>query len=197
MKDRKLYDRLLEKIVIDESTGCWNWTGYAFDKRPYPGNRYGCIGIRDPETNKSRTIATHRAMWFAVHGKPAAGQCVCHSCDNPKCVNPNHLWLGSRRDNTMDMIKKNRHHLKKKTHCKRGHLLYGVNVMVTADGYRHCKICERGRLRMRWGWPEDLAFSVAPLPLGHVMNKKTGVVITESPKARMARKRSHSAGGEA
>ncbi len=55
---------------------------------------------------------------------------------------------------------------KEKTVCSRGHPFAGENLYVDNAGKRHCKICERGHMRLRAGWPEDLAFTLPPQPLG-------------------------------
>lgn len=156
MKDQALYDKMVKRVSIDPATGCWNWTGFVHSYRKYPGNRYGGVTVYSPVTKKCRAYTTHRAMWLAIHGEPEKGKCVCHTCDNPICLNPEHLWLGTRRENTMDMVKKNRHHLKKKTHCKRGHILYGDNLFTDSRGYRHCNEC--CKLRQRVKWHSDPAF---------------------------------------
>jgi hypothetical protein len=106
MKDQVLYDRLMRNRSIDEATGCWNWTGWSHDKRKHPGNRYGALTMWDKVNKKCKHYTTHRAMWIALHGIPPKDKCVCHTCDNPKCFNPDHLWLGTRRENTMDMVKR-------------------------------------------------------------------------------------------
>lgn len=169
MKDRAIYDKLVAKTVIDEKTGCWNWTGFCDEKRPYPGNRYGQVTLWNPITKKSSSKSVHRAMWIALHGAPPKDICVCHTCDNPKCCNPDHLWLGTRRENTLDMVKKNRHHLKKLTHCKRGHKLYGENIYVH-KGLRHCKLCQLIKQRIYAGWTKELAESLPKIDRG--MRKK-------------------------
>lgn len=91
--------RFWEKVRITES--CWLWTAFV---NPHG---YGMIGTKRPLT----TIAS-RVSWILRFGPiPKATPCVLHNCpggDNPRCVNPDHLWLGTRADNNRDMIKKGR-----------------------------------------------------------------------------------------
>lgn len=76
--------------------GCWLWVGHKNK------DGYGRMG-----TNQWTALA-HR-LSFAFHKQIEPGSsCVCHSCDNPSCVNPDHLWLGSIRDNNLDMDAKGR-----------------------------------------------------------------------------------------
>lgn len=85
--------RFLEKI--DKTDSCWNWKGYI--------NKlgYGHFWLNGQET-------AHRSSWILHNGNIPENMCVCHKCDNPKCVNPDHLFVGSYKDNTQDMIKKGR-----------------------------------------------------------------------------------------
>ena len=93
-----LIDRLLNKIVINQVTDCWEFQGGK--------NNIGYGMIRDGK--KMRT--THRVS-YEEHSqtKIPAGLVVMHSCDNKCCVNPAHLSVGTHKDTSQDMISKNRH----------------------------------------------------------------------------------------
>jgi hypothetical protein len=88
-------DRLTRRIFVDENN-CWNFTGY---RNPYG---YGNIRI------DGKTKLAHRAMWEEVFGEIPAGMYACHKCDNPACINPDHLFLGTNLDNVRDMKNKGR-----------------------------------------------------------------------------------------
>lgn len=104
--DQRLFDR-----VTKTDSGCWNWQGAS-----YP-NGYGLI------TYKKRSCLTHRLAYEAVNGPIAAGLFVCHRCDNPKCINPEHLFAGTARDNHHDMRNKGRCRLVPGGNRKRGEQL--------------------------------------------------------------------------
>ena len=86
-----------EKRVIKKD-GCWNWNG-SFDK-----DGYSKMTVK---TNMGFNRA-HITSWKIHNGKIPEGLCVLHKCDNPSCTNPEHLFLGTAKDNTQDMIKKGR-----------------------------------------------------------------------------------------
>lgn len=93
-----LLDRLLNLVVINKTTDCWEWQGGK--------NNIGYGLIRDG--NKMRTV--HRVSYEEHNNvKIPKYKCVCHTCDNMLCVNPAHLWIGSQQDNMQDMVKKDRH----------------------------------------------------------------------------------------
>ena len=75
---------------------CWLWTGAQ------SSDKYGCFGL------DGRTVAAHRVAWMLTNGPIPSGLLVCHSCDNPRCVNPDHLWLGTNADNARDRDQKGR-----------------------------------------------------------------------------------------
>lgn len=93
--------KTLREIIFNNYTvtrhGCWEWQG-SLD--PYG---YGKFGYRN------KTVSAHRAAYQIANKHTfKEGECVCHSCDNPKCINPEHLFIGTQLDNIHDSIKKNR-----------------------------------------------------------------------------------------
>lgn len=86
---------------VEKTDDCWLWVGAVAGGRP--GNRYGVIG----ET-RDKMVYVHRLSWEMHHGPIPDGRQVLHRCDTPLCVRPDHLFLGSLRDNMADMVAKNR-----------------------------------------------------------------------------------------
>lgn len=88
----------------------------------------------------------HRLMWEEVNGPIPHGMCVLHRCDNPPCIRPDHLFLGTKADNVRDMIAKGRDALwstpnKAKTVCKNGHPFDRVAHRGNGAPFRYCSIC--------------------------------------------------------
>ena len=91
-------NRFWGSVDIGPKDNCWNWTGPISGS----GSGYGHIFI-----NKKYWRA-HRLVWKLTHGVIPKGIHVLHKCDNTRCVNPNHLFLGTHRDNINDMMHKGR-----------------------------------------------------------------------------------------
>ena len=85
---------------ITES-GCWE----VMSHKP-AGNGY--IYLLWTRHKHYKSFALHRLMYKYCYGKTPQDLCVCHSCDNPRCINPEHLWIGTHTDNRFDCINKNR-----------------------------------------------------------------------------------------
>ena len=90
-----------ERHIMRENSGCWRWTGFI------RASGYGHFTLRHGKNRYTRGTA-HRAAWTLYRGTIPAGMFVCHHCDNPSCVNPDHLFVGTARDNTNDMMRKGR-----------------------------------------------------------------------------------------
>lgn len=118
-------------------TGCWEWTGGV------NASGYGEMGI-----GKHGRSLTHRAGYEAFVGPIPDGMCVLHRCDNPPCFNPDHLFLGTRQENNLDMVAKGRHWLQGRTHCANGHEYTPENTRFRPDK-RYCRACERIRSQQR------------------------------------------------
>lgn len=87
---------VLKRYVVDHETGCWLWMGFRLE------SGYGHVQVN------FRRLGAHRYFYEQMKGPIPAGAILCHTCDNPPCVNPAHLWPGSYKDNLDDMIKKGR-----------------------------------------------------------------------------------------
>jgi len=91
-----LEDRFWAKVNKKSSGTCWEWTATLNAKG------YGLFGI------EGRMRLAHRISWFLNSAKHPGALSVLHKCDNPRCVNPEHLFLGTQADNMKDMDKKGR-----------------------------------------------------------------------------------------
>lgn len=114
--------------------GCWEW------QRSTMNSGYGRI-----YTGFHRDVSAHRAAFIVWNGEIPDGLIVMHVCDNRLCINPAHLKLGTKRDNSRDMVAKGRNvsPSRLRTACPRGHAYDGVN----SQGARTCSICHRAAVR--------------------------------------------------
>lgn len=85
---------------VDRSGGpdaCWTWQGAITSK-----HGYGCFSV-----GRGVVRGAHKLAWVLTHGDPK-GLCICHRCDNRVCVNPAHMFLGTKKDNMEDAVSKGR-----------------------------------------------------------------------------------------
>lgn len=87
---------LLDKYTIKNENACWGWKGPL-----YPNGYAQAVFMQ-------RALNASRASWFIHHGLIKNNEWVLHKCDNPPCTNPDHLFLGTCKDNVQDMIRKGR-----------------------------------------------------------------------------------------
>lgn len=150
-----LADRFWAKVVKTET--CWLWTA----SKDHHG--YGQINATD-QNGKKRPIKAHQVAWFLHHGQWSQMN-VLHRCDVPSCVRIDHLFEGTKADNTADMMRKHRHNPRpRQTHCKRGHEMTIPNTLV--------KFCVS-----RWKWQRSC--------------RECGLI---AQRERRAREKSHAAG---
>jgi hypothetical protein len=104
-------DRVESLSKINIITGCWEWQSAFKGKSKL--KRYGHLTVGSRTNGTRRTMSAHRYSWEAFIGKIPKGMWVLHRCDNPSCVNPDHLFLGLRQDNVNDREQKQRNKMPK------------------------------------------------------------------------------------
>jgi hypothetical protein len=102
----KFTEKFLSNVNIDKETGCWNWKGY----KNHDG--YGYLSLYKKGNRKQ--VFAHRVSYVIATGyefhKNIDMRCL-HKCDNPSCINPDHLFLGTQADNVLDMWNKGRENI--------------------------------------------------------------------------------------
>jgi hypothetical protein len=133
--------RFWEKV--EKSDGCWLWRAWV-TKDGYGGFRW----------TTGENMRAHRAAYRLLHGDVPADVVICHHCDNPLCVRPDHLYAGTATDNNRDTVRRGRRNPTRKTHCPHGHAYTPENTYrhVRGDGKigvrcRTCLRVERERTR--------------------------------------------------
>jgi len=108
--------------VVKRTNGCWEWTASI------AWNGYGRFKYA------GKMALAHRVSYILKYGPVPDGMMVCHTCDNRKCVNPDHLFLGSHQDNMDDMVTKGRGATKDQTRAKNGNAKLSENDVMTIKG---------------------------------------------------------------
>ena len=132
------------RVSPEPNTGCWLWTG------DYNRAGYGRVSV------DGRNRLAHRAVWTLSGRCCIDGKCVCHRCDQPACVNPDHLFLGTQLDNIRDMVSKRRgsNAHAKKLNCPKGHPYDASNTLFSRDSRRSrmarkCRTCRNEQQRAK------------------------------------------------
>ena len=152
-KSMPLIERFFQKVNKSGSEAypdCWIWRGGRTSKD------YGSFKYYQDRS----AIGSHVSSYLFHIGEVPKGMLVRHRCDNPPCVNPEHLLLGTNSDNMKDMYARGRNgsSTKKRTHCFRGHSFdeFGVYERKKKNGKtdRTCRECQRNKALKKRHSPE-------------------------------------------
>jgi hypothetical protein len=136
MRTAPLVERFWAKVERRGPDECWPWLGGKARRG------YGMIRA------DGRQRPASRVAWSIAHNAPfPPDKFACHTCDNPSCVNPTHIWPGTPGDNMRDMVAKGRSPDQRKPHCAQGHAFTPENTYVSKRGRRQCRECTCARVR--------------------------------------------------
>lgn len=105
-----------QRVAVKSASECWKWTGAQEGEGAKHGTGYGCVSF------DGHQLKCHRLAYQLSRGEIAKGKLVCHTCDNPPCCNPSHLFLGTHKENDTDM------RLKGRAHVERGSKRYNAKL---------------------------------------------------------------------
>lgn len=147
---KTLADRFLPRVKKLKN-GCWEWQGSKV-------NGYGRMGA------DCKTEYAHRVSWLIYKGHIPPKLYVCHKCDNPSCVNPKHLFLGTAKDNMMDASRKGRVKIPKASHASDE--THQVSKF-TNDQVRYIRSCKLSGVELA------IKFKVHPVTICLIRTRKT------------------------
>ena len=134
---------------VKRTSGCWLWLGSCFK------NKYGRF------RTGGKNCLTHRLAFELINGYDPGSYCVLHHCDNPKCVNPAHLFTGTQKDNLADMDKKGRR--KNPDICGRKN----PNAKLTIQNVRYIKQSNKSHAEL------SREFNVTSSTIGYIRRGKS------------------------
>lgn len=128
-------ERFEEKVMPVTETGCFLWTAHCNK------NGYGTFWTGEKDEY------AHRVAWKLYRGNIPKGLCVCHKCDTPSCVSPDHLFIGTRKDNQQDAFQKGRlkldglykYHEHMKKYGTHGKQCPRCGIYINKYGCKQCK----------------------------------------------------------
>lgn len=141
-----LSERFWCKVDRGRADDCWEWTANRNE------HGYGTI-MSSRGAGRHRSLRAHRVAWELTHGTISDDQCVLHKCDNPGCVNPNHLFLGTMAQNTKDMVSKRRHsHGSRPSHAKLNEAAVADLIRLRDSGLTYQEVADRMGVSLVQAW---------------------------------------------
>lgn len=157
----EMYLAKMKSRSIITAAGCWEMGGRRWFSRAWKGGSgYGMMAYRGANWR------CNRLAYVLTRGPIPAGMVARHTCNNQCCCNPDHIVIGTQKENIADCIKagNQQFHPSHHKHCPRGHA-YAEHGRFTKQGWRACVICQRAATRQASGWPEHLLW-IPPIPKG-------------------------------